>query len=123
MLDGPGSEPDPCGSVPDRTSPSRTEREPNTLRKGTGAGPKTELSGSDWAGAGPAAKPGHLECDSDMLGLPSGRRLLARTRDSVPSVLPNGPCSDGFVMNRLEEGALGDPVLAGNLVFNPDGRR
>jgi hypothetical protein len=27
--------------------------------------------------------------------------------------------SDGFVMNRLEEGALGDPVLAGNLVLNP----
>ncbi len=26
-------------------------------------------------------------------------------------------------MNSLEEGALGDPVLAGNLVFNPDGRR
>jgi hypothetical protein len=25
------------------------------------------------------------------------------------------PDSDGFVMNRLEEGALGDPVLAGNL--------
>ncbi len=29
---------------------------------------------------------------------------------------PRGPCpmcpdSDGFVMNRLEEGALGDPVL------------
>ena len=24
------------------------------------------------------------------------------------------PDSDGFVMNRLEEGALGDPVLAGN---------
>jgi hypothetical protein len=26
-------------------------------------------------------------------------------------------------MNRLEEGALGGPVLAGNLVYNPDGRR
>ena len=26
-------------------------------------------------------------------------------------------------MNRLEEGALGDPVLAGNLVYNLDGRR
>jgi hypothetical protein len=77
----------------------------HTAERGTGAGPKTELSGSDWAGAGPA-KPGHLECDSDMLGLPSGRRLLARTRwDSVPSVLPNGPCSDGFLMNSLEEGA------------------
>jgi hypothetical protein len=25
-----------------------------------------------------------------------------------------GPNSDGFVMNRLEEGALGDLVLAGN---------
>ena len=25
-------------------------------------------------------------------------------------------------MNRLEEGALGDPVLAGNLVYNLDGR-
>ena len=107
----------------DRTSQSRTERELNTLWKGTGAGPKTELSGSDWARAGPAAKPGHPECDSDMLGLPSGRRLLARTRGSVPSVLLYGPCSDGFLMNRLEEGALGDPVLAGNLVFDPDGRR
>ncbi len=42
---------------------------------------------------------------------------------------PRGPCpmcgpdSDGFVMNRhglrVEEGALGDPVLAGNLVLNP----
>ncbi len=73
MIDGPGSEPDPCESVPDRKSLSRTEREPNTLRKGTGAGPKTELLGLDWAGAGPAAKPGHPECDSDMLGLPSGR--------------------------------------------------
>jgi hypothetical protein len=31
--------------------------------------------------------------------------------------------SDGFVMNRLEEGALGDPVLAGNVVLYPDGRR
>ncbi len=31
--------------------------------------------------------------------------------------------SDGFVMNRLEEGAFGDPVLAGNLVLNPNGRR
>jgi len=78
---------------------------------------------SDWAGAGPAAKPGRPECDSDMLGLPSGRRLLAGTRDSVPTVLPDGPYSDGFLMNRLEEGALGGPVLAGNLVYNPDGRR
>ena len=32
-----------------------------------------------------------------------------------------GPDSDGFVMNRLEEGALGDPVLAGNPVYNLDG--
>jgi hypothetical protein len=79
--------------------------------------------GSDWAGAGPAAKPGRPECDSDMLGLPSGRRLLAGTRDSVPTVLPDGSYSDGFSMNRLEEGALGGPVLAGNLVYNPDGRR
>ena len=52
-----------------------------------------------------------------MLGLPSGRRLLAGTRDSVPTVLPDGPYSDGFSMNRLEEGALGDPVLAGNPVY------
>jgi len=36
---------------------------------------------------------------------------------------PMGPDSDGFIMNRLEEGALGDPVLAGNLVYNLDGRR
>jgi hypothetical protein len=41
---------------------------------------------------------------------------------------PQGPCSmcqdsDGFAMNRLEEGALGDPVLAGNLVLYPNGRR
>jgi hypothetical protein len=28
-----------------------------------------------------------------------------------------------LLMNRLEEGALGDPVLAGNLGSNPDGRR
>ena len=37
---------------------------------------------------------------------------------------PMGPDSDGFIMNRLEdsEGALGDPVLAGNLVYNLDGR-
>jgi hypothetical protein len=34
-----------------------------------------------------------------------------------------GPDSDGFLMNRLEEGALGGPVLAGNLVYNLDGRR
>jgi hypothetical protein len=33
------------------------------------------------------------------------------------------PDSDVFAMNRLEEGALGDPVLAGNLVLNPNGRR
>ena len=26
-------------------------------------------------------------------------------------------------MNRHEEGALGDPVLAGNPVYDPDGRR
>ena len=35
---------------------------------------------------------------------------------------PMGPDSDGFIMNRLEEGALGDPVLAGNLVSDLDGR-
>jgi hypothetical protein len=34
-----------------------------------------------------------------------------------------GPDSDGFVMTRFGEGALGDPVLAGNLVFSRDGRR
>ncbi len=35
-----------------------------------------------------------------------------------------GPDSDGFfiMMNRLEEGALGGSVLAGNLVYNLDGR-
>ncbi len=33
-----------------------------------------------------------------------------------------GPVSDGFLMNRLEEGTLGGPVLAGNLVYNLDGR-
>ncbi len=31
--------------------------------------------------------------------------------------------SDGFIMNSLEEGALGDPVLAGNLVYYLDGRQ
>ncbi len=31
--------------------------------------------------------------------------------------------SDGFFMNRLEEGVLGDPVLAGNLILNPNGCR
>ncbi len=39
---------------------------------------------------------------------------------------PDGPAlwdSDGFIMNCLEEGALGDSVLAGNLVYNPDGRQ
>jgi hypothetical protein len=75
------------------------------------------------AGAGPKAKPGQPECDLDMLGLQSGRRQLARTRDSVPTVLPNGPCSDGFLLNSLEEGTLGDPVLAGYLVYNPYGSR
>jgi hypothetical protein len=38
-----------------------------------------------------------------------------------------GQDSDGFLMNRLagagEEGALIGPVLAGNLVYNLDGRR
>jgi hypothetical protein len=33
------------------------------------------------------------------------------------------PDSDGFVMNCLEEGTLGYPVLAGNLVSNQNGRR
>ena len=34
-----------------------------------------------------------------------------------------GPGWDGFIMNLLEEGALGDPVRAGNLVYNLDVRR
>ena len=55
-------------------------------------------SDSDWAGAGPATKPGQPQGDSDVLGLPSGRKQLARTRFSV---LPNGPGSDGFLMNHL----------------------
>ncbi len=43
-------------------------------------------------------------------------------------VEPRGPCpmcqdSDGFLMNCLEEGASGDPVLAGNLVLDPNGHR
>ncbi len=37
---------------------------------------------------------------------------------------PMCPDSDGSAMNRLEEGALGEPVLAGNdLILNPNGRR
>ena len=34
-----------------------------------------------------------------------------------------GQESDRFIMSRLEECALGDPVLAGDLVYNLDGRR
>ena len=63
-----------------------------------------------------------VQCYSDVLGLPLGRRQPARTRDPVPTVQPDGP-GLGCIMNRLEEGALGDPVLAGNLVYNLDGRR
>ncbi len=54
------------------------------------------------------------QCQSDMLGLPASRRQPARMRDSFQTALPDGPGSDGFVLNCLEEGALGDPVLAGN---------
>ncbi len=113
--------------MPDRTSPSQKERKPNTLRYRTGARPKAELSwgARTWPELDPLPnQTSPIECDLDMLGLPSGslRRQLARTRDSVPTVLPHGPYSDGILMNRLEEGALGDPVLAGNLVYNPDGR-
>jgi len=36
---------------------------------------------------------------------------------------PTGPYSDGFILNRLEVGTLGCPVLAGNLIYDPDGRR
>jgi hypothetical protein len=31
--------------------------------------------------------------------------------------------SDGFLMNHLEDGTLGYPVLAGDLVLGQDGRR
>jgi len=70
-----------------------------------------------------------VQCYSDVLGLPLGRRCHwaggnqqgRGTRSQRSS--PMGPDSDGFIMNRLEEGALGDPVLAGNLVYNLDGRR
>jgi hypothetical protein len=64
-----------------------------------------------------------VQCYLDVLGLPFGRRQSARMRDPVPKVQPNCPNSDRFKMNRLEEGALGDPVLASNLVYNLDGRR
>ncbi len=36
---------------------------------------------------------------------------------------PMGPDSVEFKMNRLEKDALGNPVIAGNLVYNFDGRR
>ena len=44
-LDDPGSElvPRQRGPAPDRTSPSRTEREFHTLRTWAGAGPEAEL--------------------------------------------------------------------------------
>ncbi len=83
MLAGPGSEPDPWGQEPDRTTPTRTEREPDTLRTGAyGAGPM--------AGPEPDVPRPYL-CDSDLLGLPSGRRQPARTMDLVLLVPPNGP--------------------------------
>ncbi len=40
----------------------------------------------------------------------------------VPWALPNVPRL-GWRMNRHEEGAFSDPVLAGNPVYDPDGRR
>ena len=115
MLDVPGSELVPLwrGPEPDRTSPSRTEREPYTLRTGAGTGPTTELS--DWARAGPEQDQTCWDC-RQAEGNQQGRGTQSRRS------CPMGPDSDGFIMNRLEEGALGDPVLAGNLVYNLDGR-
>ena len=76
--------------------------------------------GSGWAGAGPAAIPVLLGTCWDCRQ--AGGNQQGRGTQSRRSC-PMGPDSDGFKMNRLEEGALGDPVLAGNLVFNLDGRR
>ena len=93
MPDRPGSEPSPSGLAQDRTSPSRTEREPDTLQTRSEPAPPTrdravKLSSSP----GPEPDdPWSLQCSSDVLGLPSGRRQPARTRDSVPTVLPIGP--------------------------------
>ena len=103
MLDVPGSELVPLwrGPEPDRTSPSRTEREPYTLRTGAGTGPTTELS--DWARAGPEQDLRPYQCWSDVLGLPPGRRQPARTRDSVPAVLPDGP-GLGWIHNEPSRG-------------------
>jgi hypothetical protein len=56
------------------------------------------------------------------LGPPGGGYLHGHEAE------PRGPCplypdSAGFVMNSLEEGVLGVPVLAGNLVLNPNGKK
>ncbi len=76
---------------------------------GLGAGPTTKLS--QWARAGPEQDPRSNQSDSDVLGMPSGRRQPARARDLTQSQrsYPMGPDADGFILNRLEEGALGNP--------------
>ncbi len=70
---------------------------------------------------------GHAPPNS--VGKPGARTARKREATCIGrEVEPRGPClmcldSDGFVMNRLEEGELGDPLLAGNLVLTPNGRR
>jgi hypothetical protein len=61
---------------------------------------------------------------SQRLGLPLGGRQSARTWDLVRGLYPMCLDLDGFSrMKRLEEGALGDPVLAGNIVYYLDEHR
>ena len=99
-----GSEPDPWVSVPDNTSPSRTAHFGTT-------GPDSEPDPRPSCHSGRGQDPRSNQRDSDVLGMPSGRRQPARARDLTQSQrsYPMGPDADGFILNRLEEGALGNP--------------
>ena len=128
-----GSLPSPCSTYLDRSwsrygeDRSRTGR----LRVGRsespthcGPGPEPDPRPSCRTGLGRGRS---RTCDHTSVGQTcwdcrqAGGNQQGRGTQSRRSC-PMGPDSDGFIMNRLEEGALGDPVLAGNLVYNLDGR-
>ena len=103
------------------------------LRRSPGLGPDPlpdpQSGFPGWAGGARSRKAVDGHAPPNSVGKPDARTARKREATCIGrEAEPRGPCpmcpdADGFVMNRLEEGALGDPVLAGNLVLNPNGRR
>ena len=103
-----GSLSGPCWPDVDRSRTPENRSRTGRLGLGRSGSPTHCGPGPGAPGAGPMDGPEPdfprpYQCDSDLLGLPSGRRQPARTMDLVLSVPPDGP-GLGWILNEPSRG-------------------